>query len=170
MTYILTPVSDTESFQLHVDQSIRSRTLWHATPYSTPLTWLRPVGYPVVGCGADFIPEPQMLHPIGKLIGIGYMALVPRKMKWRLSIKAQLMESCSFMLIHLCAVLYLTFEFHQNKSILYTKTNCSLWGYESYFDYGLTLICSMILLLELNDISKDVCPAECLTVSARMRL
>ena len=34
-----------------------------AKPYSTPLTWFRPVGHPVVGWEADFIRKPQMLQP-----------------------------------------------------------------------------------------------------------
>ena len=51
------PVSDSWSL------GMSSGGLWQAKPYSTPLTWCRPVGYPVVGWEADFIREPQMLQP-----------------------------------------------------------------------------------------------------------
>ena len=56
--------STTESeVTLHIGQSISSGGLWYAHPYSTPLAWFRPVGHPVVGLGADFIHEPEMLQP-----------------------------------------------------------------------------------------------------------
>ena len=63
MTCRLLPVSNTGSVQLHVGQSVRSGGLWQVDPYSTPLTWFRPVGHPVVGLEADFIHKPQMLQP-----------------------------------------------------------------------------------------------------------
>ena len=48
-------------FSCSIGQSVSSGGLWHAHPYSTPLTWFRHVGHPVVGLEADFIHEPQML-------------------------------------------------------------------------------------------------------------
>ena len=69
--------SNTGSVQLHVGQSVlRSGGMWQADPYSTPLTWFRPVGHRGGPGGWFHSRATYVAAPIAGLIGIGYVAFV----------------------------------------------------------------------------------------------
>ena len=76
-TWVLPPKwSNTGSVQLHVGQSESSGGLWHANPYSTPLTQFRPVGTLWWTGRLISFTSHRCYSPIDGLIGIGYVALV----------------------------------------------------------------------------------------------